>query len=194
MTFRESIALQRISSRKKIQEPAFMTGPRSYRNCVIVVERDMCNELLPCYEEKPSKPNEIQKTLKNFSANIWILRHTRNDSLQQNRFWKLPASIGRTGATTVLNLYKKIVIKVLKIQMHMSASAAHLQMRANRKERFKHPIKTAHCLRLESKTRRKMLRNGPKQVFWNDDSTTIQMSLTGFLQISSDKLPCPWKV
>lgn len=46
ITYRESILLRKIGSRKNVQKPAFMTASRSYLSCILVAERRQQNELL----------------------------------------------------------------------------------------------------------------------------------------------------
>lgn len=83
--------------------------------------------------------------------------------------------------------YEWNVVEVLKHQIEMYASATHLLLRSNPKDLSKHPMETVHIPMLEIKTWRRILRNGPQQVFWNDNSTALPKSFAGLVHIFSDE-------
>lgn len=125
----------------------------------------------------------------------WLLLYSEigNASLQTNTFQTLSVSIGQTSVTTVPNVYKKVV-EVLKEQLKICASVAHFQLRTNPTKRFKHPMETPHFAMPKIGARQCILRHGPQQAFWNNDSSAILKLFDLFVQFFLISLPRRWIV
>lgn len=72
--------------------------------------------------------------LKEVFACLPFVREIGNEGSQRNEFRKLTVSIERETAATVSNAFQKNEVEILKNQIGMSASAAHMQLRRSLKD------------------------------------------------------------
>lgn len=89
--------------------------------------------------------------------------------------------------------YNRNNVKVLKNQIEMGVSVAHLRSPKHRKERVRHAIKTAQLSTLHSRKLHRILRNWLQEVLCNIASKSFSKLMVGYFMIPNDKTSSPPK-
>lgn len=142
--------------------------PKLYESCR---ERGTQNNFPTCCKQKNFDLNWILETLKDASAYIRFFRKTCNKCLQKIDF------------ENYLFLLKKCKEGIKCVQkLHGSGTqeansdvceSGLLSVADAPRKQFKHPIKTAYFSLLETRNGRRIPRDGPQKVLWNDNGTSF---------------------